>query len=159
MIKELPVDSELFELTTTVLWRNYKTPYEVYIPIPNSKKFHMENPDFFIKNGGLLNHQKLISTKENRTFMLEFLPSEEKMEMFINQDNGKALQSLSSQFIFGKWVLKNIFQLRDRELLTSDTLDDLGINAITFTKYDDNRPISMKFTHVDLENPPEDLWE
>lgn len=159
VIKELSVDSELFELTTTVLWRNYKTPYEVYIPIPNSKKFHIENPDFFVKNGGLLNHQKLVSTKENRTFMLEFLPSEEKMEMFINQDNGKALQSLSSQFIFGKWVLKNIFQLKDRELLTSDTLDDLGINAVTFTKYDDNRPISMKFTHVDLENPPEDLWE
>ncbi len=81
------------------------------------------------------------------------------MQMFINQDNGKAIQSLNSQFIFGKWVLKNIFQLKDRELLTIDTLDALGINAITFTKYDDNRPLSMKFTYVDSHNLPKDLWK
>lgn len=156
--KYLSHGSELFNLTTAILWRNYKTPYEVYIPIPNSKKFHTENPDFFVKNGVLLNDQKLVSTKENRTFMLEILPSEEKMKMFINQDNGKAIQSLCSQFIFGEWVLKKIFQLKDRELLTTDTLEDLGINAIIFTKYDDNRPVSMKFTYVDSENPPKDLW-
>lgn len=107
----------------------------------------------------LLDGQKLVSTKENRTFTLEFLSSGERMEMFINQDNGKAIQSLSSQFIFGEWVLKNIFQLKDRELLTQDKMEDLGINAMTFTKYNDNRPISMKFSYVDLENPPKDLWE
>lgn len=151
--------TELFKLTTASLWRNYKTRYEVYIPIPNSKKFHTENPDFFIKNGGLLDGQKLVSTKENRTFTLEFLLSGEKMEMFINQDNGKAIQSLSSQFIFGEWVLKNVFQLKDRELLTQDKVEDLGINAMTFTKYDDNRPISMNFSFVNLENPPRNLWE
>ena len=150
--------TELFDLTTTVLWRNYKNPYEVYIPLPNSKKFHTKYPDFFVKNGGLLRGNKLVSDKPNRSFDLELLPSEEKMTMFINQDNGKGIQSLSSQFIFGEWVLKNIFQLKDRELLTTDTLEDIGINAITFTKYDDNRPVSMNFTYVDSENPPEDLW-
>ncbi|WP_050792562.1 hypothetical protein [Leuconostoc fallax] len=150
--------TELFDLTTTVLWRNYKNPYEVYIPLPNSKKFHTKYPDFFVKNGGLLRGNKLVSDRPNRSFELELLPSEEKMTMFINQDNGKGIQSLSSQFIFGEWVLKNIFQLKDRELLTTDTLEDVGINAITFTKYDDNRPVSMNFTYVDSENPPEDLW-
>lgn len=150
--------TELFDLTTSVLWRNYKNPYEVYIPLPNSKKFHTTYPDFFVKNGGLLRGNKLVSDKADRSFELEFLPSEEKMTMFINQDNGKGIQSLSSQFIFGKWVLKNIFQLKDHELLTSKTLEELGINAISFTKYDDNRPISMKFTYVDLNNQPKDLW-
>ncbi|MCT3115620.1 hypothetical protein [Leuconostoc lactis] len=159
LINCLDPNSELFEHTTTALWRNYKTPYEVYIPLPNSKKFHDKYPDFFVKNGGLLNGKTLVSSKNNRTFKMEFLPSEEKMQMFINQDNGKAIQSLNSQFIFGKWVLKKVFQLKDRELLTTDTLDDLGINAITFTKYDDNRPLSMKFTYVDSNNLPKDLWK
>lgn len=159
LINCLDPNSELFEHTTTALWRNYKTPYEVYIPLPNSKKFNDKYPDFFVKNGGLLNGKTLISSKNNRTFTMEFLPSEEKMQMFINQDNGKAIQSLNSQFIFGKWVLKKVFQLKDRELLTTDTLDDLGINAITFTKYDDNRPLSMKFTYVDSNNLPKDLWK
>lgn len=159
LINCLTPNSALFESTTTALWRNYKTPYEVYIPIQNSKKFHDKYPDFFVKNGGLLNGKTLVSSKNNRTFTMEFLPSEERMQMFINQDNGKAIQSLNSQFIFGKWVLKNIFQLKDRELLTTDTLDALGINAITFTKYDDNRPLSMKFTYVDSHNLPKDLWK
>lgn len=159
LINCLTPNSALFESTTTALWRNYKTPYEVYIPIPNSKKFHDNYPDFFVENGGLLNGKTLVSSKNNRTFTIEFLPSEERMQMFINQDNGKAIQSLNSQFIFGKWVLKNIFQLKDRELLTTDTLDALGINAITFTKYDDNRPLSMKFTYVDSHNLPKDLWK
>lgn len=49
-------------------------------------------------------------------------------------------------------------QLKDRELLTTDTLEDIGINAITFTRYDDNRPVSLNFTYVNSKNPPEDLW-
>lgn len=159
LIDCLSDNTELFNLTTSLLWRNYKRPYEVYISIPNSKKFHTENPDFFVKNGGLLDGKHLISQKTNRSFTLELLPSEEKMEMFINQDNGKAIQSLHKQSYFGEWVLKNVFQLKDRELLTQDKLENLGINAMTFTKYDDNRPISMKFSYVDLENPPKDLWK
>lgn len=151
---------ELFDATTTALWRNYKTPYEVYLPIPNSKKFNIAHPNFFKEGAGRLSGEKLIVKKEKRSFVLRFMPSMEEMEMFLNQDNGKAIQSLHSQFKFGKWVLKNIFQLKDRELLTNDTLKLIGINAMTFTKYDDGRPMSMEFAYVnDVNKYKYNIWE
>lgn len=154
-VKDFPA---LFELVTASLWRNYNTPYETYIPIPNSKQFNLSNPNFFNEDAGILDGKKLKTSKENRSFILEFLPSNDKMEMFINQDYGKAIQSLNSQFIFGKWVLKQVFQLQDRELLTESRLEELGINGIRFKKYDDGS-VSMEFIEIDDENIPEDFWE
>lgn len=158
LIECIDNNSKLFHATTIALWRDYENPYEVYIPIPNSKKFNDQYPDFFAPQAGLLNGNVLVNKKEDRTFTLEFLPSKEEMTMFLNQANGKAIQSYSSQRPFGKWVLKNIFQLKDRELLTQDTLDSLGINAIKFVKYNDGRPVSMEFTLEDPEHPSEHLW-
>lgn len=158
LINELDRSSELFNEVTSILWRNYKTPYEVYIPIPDSKNFNNKKPNFFAPKAGILKGKSLVTPKEERIFDLIFLPSGENMKMFLNQDNGKAIQSVNSQFIFGEWVLKNIFQLKDRELLTEDTLESIGINAIRFVKYSD-RPLSAIFIYVDKENPPEDLWE
>ncbi|EKK21194.1 hypothetical protein B808_462 [Fructilactobacillus florum 8D] len=149
---------ELFKKVVVALWRGEK-PYEVYIPVPNAHKFNTKNPNFFADNAGILNGKKLESPVSKRTFTLQFLPSGEEMDMVLTQADGKAIQSVNSQYKFGKWVLKNIFQLNDWELLTDKVLDDLNINAMTFKKYDDGRPITLEFTYVDYQNLPNTFWQ
>lgn len=147
------------KVKTAVFSMVYRPVSEMYIPIPESRKFHNENPDFFGKNiGTFINGtQKLALDKEQRTFSLEFLPSGNKVLAYINQDNGKGIQSKNKQGILGEWILRGVFQLDEYEVLTGERLNELGINAIRLTKFDDsNRGIGLEFIWIDIDNPPAD---
>lgn len=135
----------------------YRPLSEMYIPIPNSKKFHTSNPNFFGENIGKFNKNKLLLPKEKRTFRLEFLSSGDSIEAYINQDSGKAIQSYGEQKILGNWILRDVFQLKPREILTGQRLDEIGINAIRLVKYKDtSRGIGLEFLWINPESPPKD---
>ncbi|EPH96916.1 hypothetical protein D920_01916 [Enterococcus faecalis 13-SD-W-01] len=147
------------EVKSAVFSMVYRPVSEMYIPIPESRKFHDENPDFFGENIGTFKKgtSKLALDKEQRTFSLEFLPSGNKVLAYINQDNGKGIQSKNKQGILGEWILRGVFQLDEYEILTGERLNELGINAIRLTKFDDsNRGIGLEFIWIDIDNPPED---
>lgn len=138
----------------------YSRPHnEVYIPIPDSKKFHEEHPNFFGEKlaVGLIDKDgKIIKKQKDRTFMMRFLPSGNEIEGYIDQQNGKAIQSPHSQSKLGKWLRSNVFQLKDLELLDAEKLEVLGINAIRMVKNKANKTIDVYFIWIDVENPPED---
>ncbi|WP_211284571.1 hypothetical protein [Rummeliibacillus pycnus] len=137
----------------------YRPASEMYIPIPDSRKFHNEHPDFFGKNIGTFmdGTSKLALSKSERSFRLEFLPSGDAITAYINQDNGKSIQSTQNQGILGEWILRGVFQLAKREPLTGKRLDELGINAIRLKKFSDHaRGIGLEFTWIDVSNPPSD---
>lgn len=132
---------------------------EMYIPIPGSRAFHNENPHFFGNNIGLFKEdfKTLLLDKNERKFKLEFLASGDVITAYINQENGKAIQSYSNQGILGEWILRRVFQLKPRELLTGERLDEIGINAIRLKKFKDkNRGIGLEFIWIDQNNPPSD---
>ncbi|MCB5951114.1 hypothetical protein LI951_03445 [Enterococcus sp. BWT-B8] len=147
------------EIKQAVFAMVYRPVSEMYIPIPDSRKFHNSHPDFFGKSIGTFksNSSKLALNKNERIFDLEFLPSENRIVAYINQDNGKSIQSIGQQDILGEWILRGVFQLKEYEPLTGQRLDELGINAIRLIKYDDNdKKIGLEFIWIDVENPPED---
>lgn len=149
-------NSALLEDIEKLVFRSSK---EMYIPIPDSKEFHQQRPDFFGKEIGTFknNSNALALPKESRAFKLEFIPSGNVIEAHITQDLGKAIQSKDNQDILGKWILWEVFQLKERELLTSEKLNDIGINGIRLLKFkDQNRGIGLEFIWIDEENPPED---
>lgn len=133
---------------------------ELYIPLPNSRKFNEKHPDFFGKNAGLLasDHKKMAYPVEERKFLLKFMPSGEVMEAFIGQDTGKGIESYSDQAIMGRWILQGVFQLNEREPLTREKLNDLHINGIRVKKFEDEkRPVELEFIWLDRNNLPEDI--
>ncbi|UBH12631.1 hypothetical protein [Macrococcus armenti] len=136
----------------------YRDADELYIRIPYAKRFHNNNPDFFGKGIGLLdNKNKLVQDKKNRVFKLEFISSGDVIKAYINQESGKAIQSYQAQNILGKWLKNQVFQLKDRELLTYNKLLELKINGVRFIKYkDQNRPIGLEYIWIDEKNPPSD---
>ena len=138
----------------------YDRPHnEVYIPLPDSMLFHKEHPNFF-KNGlgeNLFGEKgKIIKDQEDRTFTLRFMPSKNKIKGYINQQNGKAIQSPHSQSILGKWIREKVFQLKDLELLTTEKLNNIGINAIRLVKNTKLDTVDVYFIWIDPENPPQD---
>ncbi|MBV6527347.1 hypothetical protein, partial [Ursidibacter maritimus] len=156
-IKEKYPYTDLYEDIEKLVCRSAT---EVYIPIPNSFKFHRNNPHFFGENFGTFKEgtNQLVLNPEDRVFNLEFIPSGNIIQAYINQDNGKAIQSKDSQDILGGWLLYNVFQLKYRELLTYRKLNDLGINGIRLVKFaDSNRGIGLEFIWIDPENPPKDF--
>lgn len=132
---------------------------EMYIPIPESKKYHMDNPDFFGSNIGTFEQgtSKLALPPEKRRFKLEFLQSGDIIEAYINQESGKAIQSVSNQGILGEWILHQVFRLKTREPLTYKRLVELEINAIRLTKFADaDNHIGIEFIWIDMDNIPQD---
>ena len=152
LLKNQPLLNEIEKLV-------FRSSTEMYIPIPESKNFHKNRPDFFGKNIGTFETQssKLALPKDQRKFKLEFIPSGNVIESYINQDSGKAIQSINNQDILGRWILWEVFQLKERELLTSQKLDDIGLNGIRLIKFkDEMRGIGLEFIWIDEENPPQD---
>ena len=135
----------------------YRPVSEVYIPLPDSKNFHDERPDFFGPGFGIFEPgtKKLALSKEERIFKLRFLSSGDVINAYINQEAGKAIQSTDKQEILGNWILRGIFQLKEREVLTSQRLNELEINGIRLTKFK-NGEIGIEFMWIDTENPPSD---
>jgi hypothetical protein len=146
-------DNDLVKAVNKMLYRPMD---EMYIPIPDSARFHREHPDFFGKGIGTFQEStsKLKLEKEQRRFNLVFEPSGDSLSAYITQDNGKAIESAEKQTYLGEWILRGIFQLGEYEPLTSKKLEELNINGMRFTKYKDSEDIHLEFIWIDEENPP-----
>lgn len=138
----------------------FRPANEMYIPIPKSRKFHQQHPDFFGVGVGALEKVgtkwKLTKEKTERCFTMVFDPSGDEMEMFIGQDAGKGIESNGRQSILGEWMLEKVFGLNKYEPLTSKKLNEIGINGIRLTKFPDDKRIHLTFVWIDKDNLPED---
>lgn len=92
---------------------------EVYIPIP--RVIHTHFPNFF--------------PDRRQSFSLK-LPNDKAMQSKICQDGGKALMSYSNREL-GNWILRDVLNLREGELLTYEKLALLGIDSIRIDKISD----------------------
>lgn len=137
----------------------YRPMDEMYIPIPNAAQFHKKHPDFFGKGFGKVRPgtAKLELEKKQRMFNLVFDPSGDSLAAYITQDNGKAIESAEKQSYLGEWILREIFQLKEYEPLTSQKLMELNINGLRFTKYKKSDDIHIEFIWIDEMNPPKDF--
>lgn len=134
----------------------YRPKSELYIPLPNSKEFHKNHPDFFAKSIWDQVADCLIKDKERRRFNLVFEPSGKIIPSYITQSDGKAIQSYEKQSYLGDWILKEIFQLREYEPLTTKRLNEVGINGIRVSKDKDTGDIHLYFIWIDKEDLPDD---
>ncbi len=93
---------------------------EVYIPIPS--KFYKYKPNFF--------------PNKDIIFTLK-LPNKRKIEAKICQENKKALMSNPNKDL-GKWLLRDVFKLKEGTLVTNELLDLYGIDSVRIDKIDEN---------------------
>jgi len=89
---------------------------EIYIPIPS--KVHKIAPNFF--------------PSRNQSFELT-LPNKEILLSKVCQSNDKALMSYSNKEL-GKWILRDVLNLKEGELLTYSRLEILGIDSVRIDK-------------------------
>ena len=75
------------------------------------------------------------------------LPNGETISAKVCQDDGKAIMSNPNRDL-GNWLLRDVLKLEPGEIVTLDMLDNLGINAVMFTKHADGK-YSIDFTNVD----------
>ncbi|MBM9929513.1 hypothetical protein JMK98_03315 [Pediococcus pentosaceus] len=136
----------------------YRPTNELELRIPDAYKFHQKYPYFFTEHSIFKpGTKKCVKDKKLRSFKLKFVPSGKIIDAYINQDNGKAIESLGSQKILGEWILRDIFQLPPYEPLTEEKMLELGINGTRLTKNKD--AIELAFIWIDSKNPPEDFWK
>ena len=136
----------------------YRPKDELYIPIPNAKTFHLQHPNFFGPGIGTFkeNSNKLALSPEKCQFNLVFEPSGEIIRSFITQDNGKAIESVEKQSYLGEWILRGVFQLAEYEPLTTERLNEIGINGIRLYKLENSDDVHLQFIWIDPDNPPKD---
>jgi len=97
-----------------------RTPNEVYIPFPaNIRQYKSE---FF--------------PPQDRCFILH-LPNGECKMAKICQKNGKALMTNPNSDL-GKWLLRDVLQLSEHELVTYEKLEKIGIDTVQINKFEDN---------------------
>lgn len=102
---------------------------EVYIPFP--AKLREKYADFF--------------PPRDQCFDV-ILPSGKKLSMKVCQDSGKAIMSNPNKEL-GQWLLRDVLQLENHELLTYDKLLELGIDSVEFKK--DESGYSIDFKPID----------
>lgn len=118
-----------------------RDPDEVYIPIP--AWIHKFKPNFFIYN-----------TEDFKTDPFNVtLPNGEILSMRVAQQGGKALMSDPNKAL-GKWILRDILDLKEGVLVTKSMLDIIGIDSIMLSKHIDNS-YSLDF----LKSGSYDLFE
>lgn len=132
----------------------YRPIDEMYIPIPNSRRFHEEHPNFFGPQIGTFKPgtSKLAKNKKECTFDLVFEPSGERIKAFISQDDGKGIESDGKQSILGKWLKTYVFRLGEYELLTQQRLDELGINAMRLYRIEGDDAVHLQFINIEQSN-------
>lgn len=104
-------------------------PNEVYIRIPS--EIHRKFPNFF--------------PNRDTSFNLK-LPDGKKMRSKVCQDNNKALMSYSNKEL-GKWILRDILNLDEGELLTYKKLEIIGIDSIKIDKIN-NSEFEINFSKI-----------
>jgi len=93
---------------------------EVYVPIP--KKIHTVFPNFFLPR--------------DQSFTL-ILPDHSRLDAKVCQDDSKALMTNPNKNL-GEWLLRTVFELKPRELLTYEYLEVLGIDSVRVERHDDS---------------------
>lgn len=94
-------------------------PNEVYIPIPID--IHKNYPKFF--------------PNRETPFSL-ILPNNNIMKSKVCQENDKALMSFSNKDL-GKWILRDVLNLEENDLLTYEKLQILGVDSVRIDKIND----------------------
>ncbi len=89
---------------------------EIYIPIP--LWIHRRFPDFF--------------PSRDKIFILK-LPNGNELSAKVCQDGGKALMS-NPNLALGKWLLREVMNLKEKELLTYQKLETIGIDSVEVYK-------------------------
>lgn len=123
-IRHVPEKSGLNQWNAAGRKRN---PNEVYIPIP--KWIHDLKPNFF--------------PNRDISFKLE-LPDSNNLEAKVCQENSKALMSNPNKDL-GEWLLRQVLDLQEGELLTYEMLEVLGIDSVIVYKH------SVKYYSVDFQ--------
>lgn len=106
-----------------------RDPDEIYISIP--AWIHKTFPGFF--------------PPRDQVFELT-LPDRNTMSAKLCQDNSKALMSNPNSAL-GRWLLRDIMNLRERELLTYEKLQTIGLDSVVVYKID-NETYDIDFTKV-----------
>lgn len=103
---------------------------EVYIPIPSviNKYF----ADFF--------------PSRNTSFILK-LPNGNEMDAKVCQENDKALMSYSNKEL-GEWILRDVLNLKEGEILTYKKLEELGVDSVRIDKVKDGK-YEINFAAID----------
>lgn len=136
--------------------------HEMYLPVPQSKAFHAEYPGFFgVRDGSpisTINEDGSYLHKRNRdrSFKLTLIPSGVTLTAYLTGDNLKQIMSIDRQTDLGPWILEDVFQLADYELLDRKKLDELNLDCVRYTRLG-NRHVGVEFikaTDEDLHN----LW-
>lgn len=96
---------------------------EVYIPIPSW--IHRVKKNFFTYN-----------TEDYKTAPFDVkLPNGNILSMKVAQQGGKALMSNPNSAL-GKWILRDILQLKENELVTKEQLDIIGIDSVKLSRFE-----------------------
>ena len=106
-----------------------RDPNEIYIPIP--AWIHQKFPNFF--------------PPRDQAFQLT-LPDRATMSAKVCQDNNKALMSNPNSAL-GKWLLRDVLNFSERELLTYDKLQAIGLDTVVIYKTD-NETYDIDFTRI-----------
>lgn len=94
---------------------------EIYIPYP--AKDRQSSNDFF--------------PPKDVSFDLE-LPDGSEISAKVCQDDGKAIMSNPNSAL-GLWLLRDVFELKEKELITYEMLEIFDIDSVIFTKMDTNK--------------------
>ncbi|MEK7587870.1 MAG: NgoFVII family restriction endonuclease [Patescibacteria group bacterium] len=107
-----------------------RDPNEIYIPIP--AWIHKKFSNFF--------------PLRDQAFQLT-LPDRATMSAKVCQDNSKALMS-NPNSVLGQWFLRDVLNLSERELLTYDKLQAIGLDTVVIYKID-NETYDIDFTRIE----------
>ncbi|MDU3338001.1 NgoFVII family restriction endonuclease [Paraclostridium bifermentans] len=106
--------------------------YEIEVRV--SKWIHHVFPNFFGLNA--LDEDQVKNSELNDFDLI--LPDDRVLSGRIKQQNGKSLQT-NPQGALGEWILKDILGLENREVVTWELLDRLGIDSLKITKLNDKK--------------------
>ncbi len=106
-----------------------RDPNEIYIPIP--AWIHRKFPGFF--------------PPRDQSFELT-LPDRKTLSASLCQDGSKALMSNPNADL-GKWILRDVMNLKEKELLTYEKLQTIGLDAVVVYKID-NEHYDIDFTRI-----------
>ncbi len=102
---------------------------EVYIPIP--AWVHQKFPSFF--------------PARDAVFELT-LPDRTALSASVCQDGSKALMS-NPNIVLGKWILRDVLNLKEGELVTYEKLQSIGLDTVVVYKID-NEHYDIDFTRI-----------
>lgn len=105
-----------------------RNPNEVYIPIP--AWIHDKFKGFF--EYSRVRKFRGESAKHSPSFIVK-LPDNTEMKCKVAQQGGKALMSAPNSAL-GQWILRDVLELKEGQLLTYEKLEDIGIDSVKLTK-------------------------